>query len=138
MVGILWKAGYQTAAARLEGLWNSLLRSRNLSLFCGYPIDIFSDEFHAESVDPLLCAHTHLLPVDDALESALSRAMSEVLGDRVEGLRALITANHRPAWGDLPRSEAIILWIRSNLPGSAKRILQLARQYHQALAPSGT
>ncbi len=131
MVGLLWKAGHQTAAARLEGFWNSLLRSRNISLFCGYPIDVFGNEFQVGVVDPLLCAHTHMLPVDDALESALHQAMNEVLGSRVDGLRALITANYRPAWGEVPRSEATILWLRNNLPGSAEQILRLARQYYQ-------
>lgn len=131
MVGLLWKAGHKTAAARLEGFWNSLLRSRNISLFCGYPIDVFGEEFQVEMVDPLLCAHTHMLPVDDALESALNQAMNEVLGPRVDGLRELIKANYRPAWGEVPRSEAVILWLRNNLPGSSKQILRLARQYYQ-------
>jgi hypothetical protein len=131
MVGLLWKAGQQTAAARLEGFWNSLLRSRNISLFCGYPIDVFGEDFQVELVDPLLCAHTHMLPVDDALESALNKAMDEVLGPRVDGLRELIKANYRPAWGEVPRSEAVILWLRNNLPGSSKEILRLARQYYQ-------
>lgn len=131
MVGLLWKGGQQTAAARLEGFWNSLRRSRNISLFCGYPIDVFGEGFQVERVDPLLCAHTHLLPVDDALENALNQAMNEVLGSRVDGLRTLIKANHRPAWGEVPRSEAIILWLRNNLPGPAKQILHLARQYYQ-------
>ncbi len=131
MVGILWKAGDKAAAARLEELWNNFLRSRSISLFCGYPIDVFSEEFQVDTMDPLLCAHTHMLPVDDALESALNRAMNEVLGSRVDGLRRLITTNYRPAWGELPRSEAVILWLRNNLPGSAREILQLARQYYR-------
>lgn len=132
MVGILWKQGQFAAAARLEELWNQLLKSSHIRLFCGYPIDVFGEEFQVENMDPLLCAHTHMLPVDEALESALHRAMDEVLGGRVEGLRALIKANYRPSWGEVPRSEAIILWLRNNLPGSAGEILNLARRYYQA------
>ena len=134
MVGVLWKAGQYTAAVRLEESWNRLLKSSNISLFCGYPIDVFGEEFQVNQVDPLLCAHTHMLPVDDALESALNRAMTQVLGSRVDGLRALIKANYRPAWGEVPRSEAVILWLRSNLPGSANEILRLARQYYYSVA----
>jgi hypothetical protein len=130
MVGLLWRAGQRAAAAQLEGFWNNLLRSRNLSLFCGYPIDVFGEEFQVDRMDPLLCAHTHMLPVDDALESALNQAMNEILGPSVDGLRELIKANYHPAWGDVPRSEAAILWLRNNLPGSAKQILQLAQQYY--------
>ena len=65
--------------------WNGLLRSSNISLFCAYPIDVFGEEFHVENVDALLCAHTHMVPIDDELESALNRAMNEVLGERVAG-----------------------------------------------------
>jgi hypothetical protein len=134
MVGVLWKAGQFAAAVRLEELWNGLLKSSNIRLFCGYPIDVFGEDFRVDKVDPLLCAHTHLLPVDDALESALNRAMDQVLGPRVEGLRALIKTSHSPSWGEVPRSEAVILWLRNNLPGSADEILQLARQYYQPVA----
>jgi hypothetical protein len=134
MVGLLWKTGQRPAAVRLEEYWNSLLRSSNISLFCAYPIDVFSEEFQAEHVDALLCAHTHMLPIDDELERALDRAMHEVLGERLAGLRALIKANDRPSWGEVPRSEAIILWLRKNLPGSASKIIGRARQYYEAPA----
>ena len=134
MVGVLWKAGQFSAAVRLEELWNDLLHASDVSLFCAYPIDVFSPEFQAASIDALLCAHTHLVPTDSALEGALNRAMDEVLGDRVNDLRRLIQANHRPAWAVIPKPEAIILWLRNNLPGSAERILDRARQYYQLAA----
>ena len=134
MVGVLWKAGQFSAAVRLEELWNELLHASDVSLFCAYPIDVFSPEFQAASIDALLCAHTHLVPTDSALEGALNRAMDDVLGDRVEDLRRLIQANHRPAWALIPKPEAIILWLRNNLPGSADRILDRARQYYQLAA----
>jgi hypothetical protein len=131
MVGLLWKAGQYAPAIRLEELWNELLKSNDVSLFCGYPIDIFSPDFQADKVDALLCAHTHLLPVNPALEGALNRAMDEVLGPRVDGLKQLVQTNHRPAWGEVPRPEALVLWLRNNLPGSADQIMRLARQYYR-------
>ena len=131
MVGLLWTAGDYAAAVRLEELWNELLRANDVSLFCGYPIDIFSPDFQADKVDALLCVHTHLLPLNPAVENALNRAMEEVLGDRVDGVRGLIQANHRPAWGKIPPAEALVLWLRNNLPGSAEPIITLARQYYQ-------
>jgi hypothetical protein len=134
MVGILWRAGQRAAADRLEEYWNSLLRSSNIRLFCAYPIDVFGEEFQVEHVDALLCAHTHMVPIADDLEFVLHRAMDEVLGERVASIRAVMKANHRPSWGEVPRSEAIILWLRNNLPGSANEILRLTRQYHQSVA----
>jgi hypothetical protein len=138
MVGVLWKAGAHSAAIHLEELWNELLKSSDVSLFCGYPIDVFSPEFQVGKVDLLLCAHTHLLPVDTALEGALNRAMDEVLGARVDGLRRLIQANYRPSWPALPKAEALVLWLRDNLPGSAEQIIQLARRYYQPQASAAS
>lgn len=134
MVGLLWKRGEYVAAVELEQLWNRLLRSSNIRLFCGYPIDVFSEDFQIDRVDPLLCTHTHLLPLDEALEQALTRAMGQVLGIRCDGIRALIKAKFRPSWGEVPRSESVILWLRNNLPGAATEILQLARQYYQPIS----
>lgn len=133
MVGLLWKAGQYSEAAVLEEYWNNLLDSNHLNLFCAYPIDVFGKDFCVEGVDQLLCDHTHMLPVDEALESALNRAMDEVLGTRMLALRGLMKANYRPSWGVVPKSEAIILWLRNNLPGSADEVLQLARRYYQPL-----
>jgi hypothetical protein len=134
MVGLLWNAAEYAAAVHLEELWNNLLKKSDVCLFCAYPIDVFSAEFQVSKVDALLCAHTHLLPVDDALEGALRRAMDEVLGSRADSLRPLMQSNQRPAWGTLPQSEALVLWLRNNLPGSAEEILTRAREYYQPLA----
>jgi DcmR-like sensory protein len=129
MVGVLWTAGQYAAAVRLEELWNGLLQASDVSLFCSYPIDVLSPDFQHASVDALLCAHTHLVPTDSALEGALNRAMDDVLGARAHGLRGLMRANHRPAWATMPKPETIILWLRNNLPGSADQILNRAREY---------
>jgi hypothetical protein len=134
MVGLLWKAKEYSPAIRLEELWSELLKSGGVSLFCAYPIDVFSSEFQVGNLDALLCAHTHLLPIDSALESALNRAMDEVLGPRVDGLRGLVQTNHRPSWASIPRAEALVLWLRNNLPGSADQIINLAQQYYQPAA----
>jgi hypothetical protein len=134
MVGLLWQAGEYPAASRLEELWNELLRQGDVCLFCAYPIDVFSREFQPATLDAILCSHSHLLPVDDALEDALRRAMNEVLESRVDSLRSSMQTNHRPSWAAVPKAEAIVLWLRNNLPGSADRILARAREYYQAHA----
>jgi hypothetical protein len=131
MVGLLWTAGERAAAIQLEDLWNGLLSQSDVSLFCSYPLDVLSPEFENGKVDALLCTHTHLVPLDPALQNALDRAMVEILGTRVERLRPLVQGNHRPAWGAVPAAEALVLWLRSNLPGSAEQILTRARKYYQ-------
>lgn len=130
MVGLLWAAGQRSAAIRLEGCWNRLLRLHSVRLFCAYPIDVFSADFEMHAVDGVLCAHTDVLPADRRLQGALNLAMHEVLGPRLDELRPLIKANYRPSWASLPRAEAVILWIRNNLPDCAEEILGRARTYY--------
>jgi hypothetical protein len=39
MVAILWEAGNEDAAIRLEELWNELLASIPFALYCSYPLE---------------------------------------------------------------------------------------------------
>jgi hypothetical protein len=130
MVGLLWMEGEREAAIRLEELWNRLIPEGDVSLFCSYPVDVLSPEFESEKVSGLLCSHTHLLPLDSALQHALDRAMDEVLGFRLQG-PPLSRGNNPGMWGAVPPAEALVLWIRSNMRGSADRILTRAREYYQ-------
>jgi len=135
MVGVLWRAGEYAAAIRLEEFWNRLLACGGFELFCAYPIDVFGDEFRDADVDALLCTHTHVVAAGDgALQSALHRAMDEVLGNTADGVRRLVEANHRPAWAALPDAEAAILWLRNNLPDYAGEIIARAQRHYRAAA----
>jgi DcmR-like sensory protein len=131
MVGLLWSSGEHAAAIRLEELWNDLLKASDVSLLCAYPIDVLGPEFELQRLDLLLGAHTHLLSLNDGLEEALHRAMDEVLGARVEGLKRLIQDTYQPSRASIPKAEALVLWLRANLPGTADQILDLAREYYQ-------
>jgi hypothetical protein len=134
MVGLLWSSGEYIAATRLEEYWNKLIRDNHFSLFCSYPIDIFSKDFQITAVDAVLRDHTHLIShgSDEALESAIHRAMDDHLGGQAEGIRRLIKGNYRPAWAAVPKAEGLILWLRNNLPDDADEILKLARRYYGA------
>jgi len=134
MVAVLWAAGRRASAIRLEKFWNTLLRDRDFSLFCAYPIDIFGPDFQIPRVDALLCGHTHLIPTgeQDKLARAIHLAIDEVLGQESQSLKMLIKANYRPAWAVLPEAEGIILWLRNNLPGQADEILHLARSHYDS------
>ena len=135
MVGVLWQAGRYAAAIRLEGFWNRLLASGGFELFCAYPIDVFGEEFRDAEVDALLSAHTHLLPADDGrLQRAVHRAMDDVLGRSAAEVRRLVEAADRPAWAAIPNAEAVILWLRDNLPAYAGEILTRAQRHYRAAA----
>jgi hypothetical protein len=136
MVGILWKARQFSAAIQLEQFWNKLLTRSSFSLFCAYAIDVFGHEFQVGALDGLLCAHTHLVPAETSgtLEAAINLALEDVLGSKAEGLKLLIKANYRPSWAVLPSGEAIVLWLRHNLPDQAEKILARAREHYDALS----
>jgi hypothetical protein len=133
MVGVLWKTRQFPAAIRTEQLWNKLQRSISFTLFCAYPIDVFDKHFDVGVVDALLCAHTHLLPsaTNGDLEAAIHRAMAEVLGSAARELRPTTNGGYRAAWAAMPRAEAVILWLRHDLPDRADEILARARRYYQ-------
>lgn len=135
MVALLWKARRFAAAIRLEQFWNKLLAQSSFSLYCAYAIDVFGKEFHAEALDALLCAHTHLVPAapNGDLEVALNLAMDETLGPKSHHLKTLIKAKYRPSWAVVPNAEAMVLWLRRNLPVQAEDIIARARSHYGLL-----
>ena len=144
MVGILWKARQFAAAVRLEQFWNRILEQSSFSLYCAYAIDVFGKDFHAGALDEILCAHSHLVPaqLNGDFETALNLAMDELLGEEADALRILIQANYRPGWAVMPNAEAIVLWLRKNLPQRAEEIISRSRHYYNqllqgVLAPGG-
>jgi hypothetical protein len=135
MVGLLWKARQFANAIRLEQLWNRLLEQSSFSLYCAYAIDVFGKEHAVANLEGVLGTHTHLIPSqpNGALETALNLSMDEILGSKAERFRSLIQANYCPDWAVMPAAEAIVLWLRKNLPGQADEIVARARHHYQTL-----
>lgn len=131
MVGLLWRDRQFPAAIRLEQLWNRLQERTRLCLYCAYPVDVLGDEFEAGIVDPLLCAHTHVISNGDSarLEVAIDHAMREVLDAAERGHAA--AARGRRDWAMLPPAESAILWLRRNAPDRAGVVVARARQYFE-------
>ncbi len=132
MVDLLWKQGRLGAATRLEGFWNRLRRTEALTLFCSYTVDVLEPGTTSAELQELISTHSQLLPArsNGELESAVTRAMNEVLGTAtVEALMPLIRANvvGRVV---LPEAERTVLWLRRNLPGVADKVLIRARSYY--------
>jgi hypothetical protein len=118
MVGRLWSERSFAAAIELERLWNELMCRVNFGLFCGYPIDVMSEDFQASAIRPLLAEHSRLVSaVSDHFARAMHRAMTELLGDAAHGLQTPGAA------------EETILRLRSALPRYADAILSRASTY---------
>ena len=134
MVGVLWEGRETDAAIRLEECWNRLLHRGGITLFCGYPIDVFANEFQRDAMQDVLCAHTHVLPTgpNGDLGDCLYEAMDELLGARADEVRLAMRANAPSSDVALPEAERAILWLRSNAPDESERILLRARGFYEA------
>jgi hypothetical protein len=133
MVGVLWEAGESAAAILLEDFWNELLHGTGISLFCGYPVDVFAREFQSRNLDAVRCAHSHLISAgdNDSLHAALDQAITDTLGAGADGVRSRMTAAPTQALDAAPSAESSILWLWRNLPESAEGILARARQHYE-------
>ena len=63
MVDLLWKGGQESAAIRLETLWNQLARNVDFELLCGYAMGNF---YKGSMRDETARLHTHVVAADDA------------------------------------------------------------------------
>src|SRR6185437_2082623 len=64
MVTLLWADGKPTAAVKLESLWDELMRSYPMTLFCGYALRDCAGEQSDEEFRAICAAHTHVIPAE--------------------------------------------------------------------------
>jgi len=135
MVGLLWRARRFDAAHRLERYWNELQDKLGFALFCGYPIDIFSEQFRASAIAGIMREHTHM--VESTRGNALKNALAQALFEHVAavpdaGVRAL--RNELLSWANMPDPEATMLWLREALPDRAEEIIAQTKRYYERAA----
>lgn len=138
MVGILWQREERRAAIDLERLWIGLQRELGFALFCAYPIDVFGRDFCADEVSEIFDTHTHVFPSAGSAElgRVLDRAIDEVLGAQAEDVRSHIAAaRNERSCVTMPKTEQMILSIRTRLPDCAEAILARARVLYDAASP---
>lgn len=61
MVDVLWKAGQDVAAIRLEMLWNKLAATHDFALLCGYAMGSFYKDVGLQAIHH---QHSHVLAED--------------------------------------------------------------------------
>jgi hypothetical protein len=62
-------------------------------------------------------------PQTHELDQALSRAIHEVLGPRMAMMLHVVAEAERPAQ-PMRHSDAVILWLRENMPRTADKVLR--------------
>ncbi len=132
MVDILWQAGQQDAAIRLEEFWNELGRLQTFSLFCAYQLDSLDDTAATERI---CSVHTCLVPARDhrLVDSAVSSASEEVLEPTLSRILLALAAEHG-ARADMPSGHAALIWLRRNMPRAAAKVLARVRESVAAAA----
>jgi hypothetical protein len=130
MVDLLCERENPRAASELEELWNHLARRRSFSLLCGYRIDVF-DQDAQRSLLPAICrAHSHVLPAADPqrLERAVDAALEESLGEQAGQVYAMVGGQLQRK--QVPSAQLALMWVSSQMPRSAERILESAREHY--------
>lgn len=128
MVDLLWQKAEHEAATRLEGYLNDMARAHGFSLLCAYHLDALDADSYGGSLQCVCEAHTHLIPARDyaRFNHAVSEASKEVLDQPLAQMLLSLASTHRPST-QMPPGQAILLWLRNNMPRAASRVLALAR-----------
>lgn len=128
MVDVLWQRGEREAAMRLEEYWNELGRLQKFSLFCAYYMDPLDSRSYGGPLERVCEAHTHLIPARDyaALDQAVGAASEKVLEPSLARMLSSLSGAQRPATR-MPRGQAVLFWLRQNMPRAAERILSEVR-----------
>jgi hypothetical protein len=134
MVSVLWAREQCDAALELERMWNNLARELPFSLYCSYPINVFSPHFSVKNIDGIMCEHSALQNLRaDVLERCVDCAIEDVMGTKAARVRALMQLAPYARWGTLSRGELMLLWLRDNLSEHVDAIVASAqRRYASA------
>jgi hypothetical protein len=139
MVNVLWEQGNVAASMSLEDQFDRLANHHEIAIFCSFVMDNFNSEVHSRLLPRLGQSHTHLIPVEDyaRLERAVRDALRQTVGaDDARVLEQELLTNYRPA-SKMPRSQALLLALRENLPDVADSVLSRSRAiYHSVNHPA--
>lgn len=108
MVALLWRQGNGEAALELERLWNKLLETRPLSLYCGYPLQDFDREEHNGLFREICAAHSGVIPDESYTSLVTDEERLLAITDFQQKAQALHkeVAEKREIAGSLKRREA--------------------------------
>jgi hypothetical protein len=127
---VLRQHGNEAAALACEDLANAAIDAYGVTIFCSYQGDKF-DPAGYEGFLPRVCAaHSHVIPAEDYVRHrlAVNRAIADVVGEiRGPLLQSLVSWKGLPC--DLPSSQAMLFWLRDEMPERFHEVLTRARDY---------
>ena len=79
MVNLLWRAGHQSEAVRLETTCNDYLRDHPIPVFCGYSLDNFDGEGSEDGFADVCHLHDQVIPAESYLLAGDERTRARVV-----------------------------------------------------------
>ncbi|HEX4514776.1 MAG TPA: MEDS domain-containing protein [Polyangiaceae bacterium] len=134
MVNVLWEQGNVAASMHLEDQFDRLAHEHEIAIFCSFIMDNFDGEVHSRMLPRLGQNHSHLIPVEDyaRLERAVTDALRDTVGaDEARVIEEKLLSSFKPSF-DMPRSQALLLALRENLPKVADSVLARSRKNYDA------
>jgi hypothetical protein len=135
MVDLLSREGRVQAAIALEDLWNEFGRRRDFSLLCGYHLNVFDRDSQAAVLPHVCRTHSHILPAPDParLTRAVDQALEEVLGAAEAG-KVYVLVGQELRSDRVPMAQVLLMWVSTNMPALAERVLASARARYESLS----
>lgn len=120
-------------ALAVEALWRSAAERRDFSLLCGFCVDVFDRAAQTQTLPQVCAQHSHVLPARKYARFArcVDEALDEVLGSREAG-RLYMLLGREIQEERIPAAQLILMWVSSNMPILADRILESARTHYLA------
>jgi MEDS: MEthanogen/methylotroph, DcmR Sensory domain len=134
MVSLLCERDEVAAAMVLEELWNDLLRTRPVTLHCGYRLDVFDLTVQTGPLPHICRLHSQVDPAHDEARftRAVDRAMTAVLGQaRTEDVHYIVSRDRKPR---VPAAQEALRWLSLASPRLAAHVLAAARERYTAAA----
>ena len=136
MVDLLSRDGNREATVCLEEFWSKLIKFHGISLLCAYHLDPLDAAAYRGPLEDICRTHTHLIPARDyeLLNVAVAEASNRVLDASLVGMLRTLAHIDLPHT-KMPFGQAVLLWLRKNMPLTADRVLSHVKGFHVRPVP---
>lgn len=129
MVNVLYVEGNTPGSNRLEQFFDEVAHEEQVAIFCSFLMDKFDPKIYEEAFGHVCSTHSHVIPANDYVQHRLTvnRAVTDIIGDiRGPLLQSLVSWKNAPAF--MPSSQALLLWLKEQMPEQFPRVLERARE----------
>jgi DcmR-like sensory protein len=130
----LWQNGDTELAVQIEEAWNTIAGQQSFSLYCGFHLNIQSENSYTAPLEELGRTHSDILggADDERFGVALDRASKEIFGI---SLTQMAGVTRQDGARKFPSGLRAMLWVSRNLPMSTAQLAERARQYFEESPP---